>query len=314
MQTWRVSMFVQPPQPRIFITVKQQAVRSRGVPGSEGANDMARDEKKVILITGASSGMGYEAAKELAGQGHVVYGGARRVERMAPLKKLGVNPIRLDVTDEKACRDAVNRIVAEQGRIDVLINNAGYGSYGAIEDVSIEEARHQFDVNVFGVATLVKAVLPQMRKQHSGTIITTGSMGGRLVSFLGGWYHATKYSVEALSDALRMETRQFGINVVIIEPGGIKTDWGRIAADHLAASARGGAYEQVAEKTAEGMRKQYAGNMMSDPKVVVRAISKAVNSRRPRPRYLIGTGAKPLVFMHTTLPTRAFDWIMTHAS
>lgn len=277
---------------------------------------MARQarNKKVILITGASSGMGHEAAKELAQEGHVVYGGARRIEKMQDLAQYGVRPIRLDVTDENACKQAVDEIIKEQGRIDVLINNAGYGSYGAIEDVTLDEARRQFDVNVFGVAALIKAVLPHMRQRHSGRIITTGSMGGRLVSFLGGWYHATKYSIEALSDALRMELKPFGIDVTIIEPGCIKTDWGHIAADHLAQSAKGGAYEQIAEKTAEGMHKLYSGNMMSDPKVVVRAISKAVNARRPRPRYLIGMGAKPLVFMHTILPTRAFDWIMTHAS
>lgn len=277
---------------------------------------MARQarNKKVILITGASSGMGHEAAKELAQEGHVVYGGARRIEKMQDLAQYGVRPIRLDVTDEDACKRAVDEIIKEQGRIDVLINNAGYGSYGAIEDVTLDEARRQFDVNVFGVAALIKAVLPHMRQRHSGRIITTGSMGGRLVSFFGGWYHATKYSIEALSDALRMELKPFGIDVTIIEPGCIKTDWGHIAADHLAQSAKGGAYEQIAEKTAEGMHKLYSGNMMSDPKVVVRAISKAVNARRPRPRYLIGMGAKPLVFMHTILPTRAFDWIMTHAS
>lgn len=277
---------------------------------------MARQarNKKVILITGASSGMGHEAAKELAQEGHVVYGGARRIEKMQDLAQYGVRPIRLDVTDENACKQAVDEIIKEQGRIDVLINNAGYGSYGAIEDVTLDEARRQFDVNVFGVAALIKAVLPHMRQRHSGRIITTGSMGGRLVSFLGGWYHATKYSIEALSDALRMELKPFGIDVTIIEPGCIKTDWGHIAADHLAQSAKGGAYEQIAEKTAESMHKLYSGNMMSDPKVVVRAISKAVNARRPRPRYLIGMGAKPLVFMHTILPTRAFDWIMTHAS
>ncbi|MCH3925873.1 MAG: oxidoreductase [Atopobiaceae bacterium] len=277
---------------------------------------MARQarNKKVILITGASSGMGFEAAKELAAEGHIVYGAARRVEKMAPLKELGAHVVKLDVTDEASCRAAVATVVKEQGRIDVLINNAGYGSYGAIEDVSLDEAHRQFDVNVFGVAALTKAVLPYMRRQHSGTIITTGSMGGRLVSFLGGWYHATKYSVEALSDALRMETKQFGINVVIVEPGGIKTNWGHIAADHLAESAKGGAYEEIATKTAEGMHRQYSGNMMSGPKVVVRAISKAVNARRSRPRYLIGMGAKPLVFLHAILPTRAFDWMMMHAS
>lgn len=183
-------------------------------------------DKKAILITGASSGMGFEAAKELASQGHSVYGAARRVERMAPLTEYGVHTIELDVTDEEACKDAVGRVVAERGRIDVLVNNAGYGSFGTIEDVEIDEARRQFDVNVFGLAALTKAVMPQMRERRSGTIVNVSSMGGRLVTFMGGWYHATKYAVEALSDALRMEAAEFGIDVVLIEPGGIKTELG----------------------------------------------------------------------------------------
>lgn len=270
--------------------------------------------QKVILITGASSGMGYQTAETLAKEGHKVYGGARRIERMEPLKEFGVTPLKLDVTDEQSCKNAVQQVVDTEGRIDVLINNAGYGSYGAVEDVSIEEAKKQFEVNLFGLARLIKEVLPYMRKQHSGRIINISSMGGRLVSFLGGWYHATKYAVEALSDALRMETSDFGIDVVLIEPGGIKTDWGLIAADHLEESSKGGAYEEIARKTAAGMRKQYSGNMMSDPKVVSRAISRAVNRRHPKTRYLIGFGAKPLVFAHAILPTKAFDWIMKHAS
>lgn len=270
-------------------------------------------EKKVILITGASSGMGYETTKELAQQGNKVYGAARQVEKMVSLKEYGVTSLHLDVTDESSCREAVEEIIDKEGRIDVLVNNAGYGSYGAIEDVDLTEAKRQFDVNLFGLAALTKAVLPYMRARHSGTIINVSSMGGRLVSFMVGWYHATKYAVEAFSDALRMETKQFGINVVVIEPGGIKTNWGHIAADHLAESAKGGAYEETANKVAVGMHKQYSGNMMSKPKVVTRAISKAVNARRPRPRYLIGFGAKPLVFAHAILPTRAFDFIMTHA-
>ena len=139
-------------------------------------------------------------------------------------------------------------------------------------------------------------------------------MGGRFTFFLGAWYHATKYALEAFSDALRMETRAFGINVVIIEPGGIKTPWGTIAADHLEESARGGAYEEQAAQTAAGLRKLYGGSMVSDPKIVAEAISRAVNSRRPRARYLIGFGAKPLVFMHSVLPTRWFDWLMMNVS
>ncbi|MFC2474652.1 MAG: oxidoreductase [Prevotella sp.] len=271
-------------------------------------------EKKVIILTGASSGIGFQTAEKLARQGHVVYGAARRVEKMEPLKAFGVRLLQMDVTSEESIGAAVDAVIRAEGRVDVLVNNAGYGSYGAVEDVSMDEARRQFDVNLFGVAMLTKKVLPCMRRQCSGTIVNISSMGGRFTFFLGAWYHATKYALEAFSDALRMETRAFGINVVIIEPGGIKTPWGTIAADHLEESARGGAYEEQAAQTAAGLRKLYGGSMVSDPKIVAEAISRAVNSRRPRARYLIGFGAKPLVFMHSILPTRWFDWLMMNAS
>lgn len=271
-------------------------------------------EKKVIIITGASSGIGYQTAEMLARQGHKVYGAARRIEKMEPLRAVGVTPLRMDVTDEGSVSEAVSVVADAEGRIDALINNAGYGSYGAIEDVSMEEARKQFDVNLFGLAMLTKRVLPYMRKQGSGTIVNVSSMGGRVTTYFGAWYHATKYALEAFSDALRMEVGDFGINVSIIEPGGIKTPWGFIAVDHLEESAKGGAYEKQAVKTAAGMRKQYSGNMMSDPKIISKAIAKAVNARRPKTRYLIGLGAKPIVLMHTLLPARWFDYIMKHAS
>jgi short-subunit dehydrogenase len=268
----------------------------------------------VILITGASSGIGYQTAKLLGQGNHTVYGAARRIDKLNELKQYNVKPIEMDITSDESIEKAVTSIINLEGRIDVLINNAGYGSYGAIEDVSIEEAKRQFDVNLFGMARLTQLVLPQMRKQNSGRIINTSSMGGRLVTYMGSWYHATKYAVEAFSDALRMETKDFGIKVSIIEPGGTKTNWGFIAADHLQESAQGGAYETQADKAAEGMRKQYSSNMMSDPKIVSKAILNAVNSSRPKARYLIGFGAKPLVFAKAILPTKAFDFIMMHAS
>ena len=190
--------------------------------------------KKVILLTGASSGIGYQTAEHLAKEGHIVYGAARRVEAMEPLKAFGVKPVHLDITDEDSIKQALELIIQNEGRIDVLVNNAGYGSYGAVEDVSIEEAKMQFEVNIFGLARLTQLVLPHMRQQQSGRIINVGSMGGRLTSYFGSWYHATKYALEAFSDGLRMEVAEFGIDVSIIEPGGIKTDWGMIAADKLA--------------------------------------------------------------------------------
>ena len=269
-----------------------------------------KNMKKVILLTGASSGIGYQTAESLAKEGHIVYGAARRIEKMEDLKQFGVKSIYLDITDENSIKNAVDTIIGNGGRIDVLINNAGYGSFGAVEDVDISEAKMQFEVNLFGLARLVQLVLPYMRKQKSGRIINVSSMGGRLTTYFGAWYHATKYALEAFSDALRMEVSDFGIDVSLIEPGGIKTDWGIIAADKLENSAKGGAYEKEAMKTAKGMKKQYSGNLLSNPIVITKAISKAVNSNRPKARYLIGFMAKPLVFLHTILPAKVFDKIM----
>ena len=262
---------------------------------------------KVILITGASSGIGFDAAASLARQGHRVYAAARRVERMEPLKALGVVPLRMDVTDEASMEAGVRTVLEAEGRIDVLVNNAGYGYFGAIENVSMEEARRQQEVNVFGLARLCQLVLPSMRERGSGRIVNTASVAGKTVLYFGGWYHVSKYSVEALSDALRMELKPFGIDVSMIEPGGIQTDWGIIAADHLAESSKGTPYEAEGLREAETMRKAYSMRLLSKPSVVARAISKAVNSRRPRARYRVGFGAHTLVFLHTILPARWWD-------
>ena len=262
---------------------------------------------KVILITGASSGIGFDAARTLARQGHRVYAAARRVERMEPLKADGVIPLRLDVTDEASMQDAVRTILEAEGRIDALVNNAGYGYFGAIENVSMEEARRQLEVNVFGMARLCQLVLPSMREQGSGRIVNISSVAGKAVMYFGGWYHVSKYSVEALSDALRMEVKPFGIDVALIEPGGIRTDWGLIAADHLAESSKGTPYEKEGVRESETLRKAYSIRLLSKPQVVTRAISKAINRKHPRARYRIGFGADTLVFFHTLLPTRWWD-------
>ena len=265
---------------------------------------------QVILLTGASSGIGYNTAKDLAAAGHTVYGAARRVEKLEELRPFGIIPLQLDITDEDSVKKAVETIIAEQGRIDALVNNAGYGSYGAIEDVTLDEARNQFEVNLFGLARLTQLVLPQMRAQRSGRIINVSSMGGRLTTFMGAWYHATKYALEAFSDALRMETSDFGIQVSIIEPGGIKTDWGIIAADKLEESAKGGAYESIARKTAENMRRHYSSESLSDPAIISKAITHAIEAKKPKTRYLIGFMAKPAVRMHPVLPDRTSDTIV----
>lgn len=263
--------------------------------------------RKVILITGASSGIGYDAAQTLARQGHKVYAAARRVEKMEPLKADGVTPMAMDVTDSQSMATGVQAVLEAEGRIDVLINNAGYGYFGAIENVSVEEARRQVEVNLFGLAELTKLILPHMRRQGSGRIINTSSIAGKMVMPFGGWYHVTKFSVEAFSDALRMEVKPFGIKVSLIEPGGIKTDWGIIAARHLKESSVGTPYEQAALLEADLLHKAYTGNYLSAPAVVTRAILRAVNSPCPRARYRIGRFARLGVFFHSILPTRWWD-------
>ena len=161
---------------------------------------MTAPSPTIALVTGASSGIGEATARRLADDGFVVYGAARRIDRLEPLAAYGIVPLAMDVTDEASMTAGIDRILSERGRIDVLVNNAGYGSYGALEDVPLEEARRQFEVNVFGAARLMQLVLPHLRAQRSGTIINVTSMGGKIYTPLGGWYHATKFALEALSD------------------------------------------------------------------------------------------------------------------
>ena len=265
---------------------------------------------KVVLITGASSGIGYMAAKLLAEKGNIVYGAARRVEKIEELRPFGVIPVRLDITDESSILSCVEKIISEQGRIDVLVNNAGYGYYGAIETVAIEEAKKQFDVNLFGTARLTQLVLPYMREQHNGRIVNVASIAGRMTLYLGAWYHASKYALEAFSDALRMEVKPFGIDVSIVEPGGIRTDWGLVAADNLIASSCGSVYEKHAVNQAGLMRNAYSGNMLSKPELIAGAIVKAVSSRRPKCRYTLGRGAFSLLLLHGILPSRVWDSVI----
>lgn len=260
------------------------------------------------MITGASSGIGYDAAVILAKQGHKVYGAARRVELMEPLRELGVVPLRLDITDDASIEACVKTIIETEGRIDVLVNNAGYGYLGAIENVPMTEARRQLEVNLFGLARLTQLVLPHMRAQHFGRIINTSSIAGKGVILFGGWYNVSKFSVEAFSDALRMETKPFGIDVCIIEPSAIKTAWGIIAADNLEKSSRGTAYEQTGLNMAGFLRRMYTGNLLSGPQVIAKAISRAVNARCPRARYRAGFGARAFLTLHALLPARCWDF------
>ncbi len=268
---------------------------------------------RVALVTGASSGIGAATARALHDAGFIVYGAARRTGRLDDLAAGGIRPLGMDVTDESSMTSGVEAILAETGRIDVLVNNAGYGSYGAIEDVSLAEARRQFEVNVFGAAGLTRLVLPRMRQQASGTIVNVTSMGGKIYTPLGGWYHATKFALEALSDCLRLELAPFGIDVVVIEPGGIATEWGGIAADNLEQTSGGGPYGAQAEAVARSLRSEANANRNSPPSVVAGAIVKAVSARRPKTRYAVGFGAAPLIAAGALLSDRQFDALISRA-
>lgn len=266
--------------------------------------------KKVILITGASSGMGKESAKELINQGHTVYSVARRIEQMQDLKELGGHPIEMDVTNEKDIERVVDTIIGKEGKIDVLWNNAGYGLFGSVEDVPLEEAKKQFEVNVFGLAALTQKVLPYMRKMNAGTIINTSSMGGKLYTPMGAWYHASKHAVEGFSDCLRIELKEFNINVVVLEPGIIKTEWSDIMLQNFSWFSLKGAYAALTGKLIASTRKMYEKGQGSDPGVIAKTISRIVNANKPKTRYLIGFMAKPLVWMRLNLGDRMFDKII----
>ncbi|HEO8419505.1 oxidoreductase [Niallia sp. FSL W8-0635] len=269
---------------------------------------MIEGNKGVVLITGASAGMGKATAELLLEKGYVVYSAARRIERMQDLEAKGAKLIALDVTDEQSMVNGINRIMEEQGRIDVLFNNAGYGSYGAVEDVTLEEARRQFEVNLFGLSRLTQLVLPHMRRQKSGKIINNSSTGGRIYTPLGAWYHATKHALEGYSDCLRLEVAPFGIDVVVIQPGSIKSEWSNIMLEYVQKTSGKGAYANMTNayiKMASNMI-----NQASSPYVIGKIVMKAIEAKRPKTRYAAGQFAKPMLFLRSVLTDRMFDRLL----
>jgi NAD(P)-dependent dehydrogenase (short-subunit alcohol dehydrogenase family) len=265
-------------------------------------------DKKVVLITGASSGMGKETALQLIREGHIVYGGARRVDKMQNLVDNGGHAIQMDVTDHDSIVKGIKKIVDEQGRIDVLWNNAGYAVYGAVEDVSLEDARRQFEVNLFGVAAITKEVLPVMRKQKSGRIINTSSMGGKIYTLFGAWYHATKHAIEGWSDCLRLELKQFNIDVVVLEPGLIQTEFYDVLYEPFKELSKNGAYKDLANKFLSASEKKPMP--ASPPSVIAKTVSKAINAKKPKTRYVAGKMAKPLMFIRKWFGDKVYDRII----
>lgn len=263
--------------------------------------------KQVIFITGASSGIGKVTALQLIKDGHIVYGAARRVEQMQDLVDAGGHALKLDVMDNDNIKQVVAQILSEQGKIDVLINNAGYAVYGAIEDTSATDYRRQFDVNLFGVAEVTKAVLPGMRDNNKGRIINVSSVGGKIYSPLGAWYHATKHALEGWSDCLRLELEQFGIDVVIIEPGLIKTEFGDVMNAPLVERSGNGPYAKMTKSVVDAMEASYEKDEASPPSVIAEVISKAVSAAKPKTRYSAGKFATMLLFLRKWTSDRFFD-------
>ena len=264
-------------------------------------------QSQVVLITGASSGIGKETALQLIGEGHIVYGAARRLNKMEDIINAGGHAIEMDITDEAQTSAAVGQIMKEQGKIDVLVNNAGYAIYGSVEETTIEDAKRQFEVNIFGLARLTKLIIPQMRERKSGKIINMSSMGGKIYTPLGAWYHATKHALEGWSDCLRLELKQFNIDVVVIEPGAIKTEFGDVMLNPMIERSGKGPYSNIVHSLANAAKESYEKGDASSPKVISDLVSKAINSRKPKTRYVAGKYAKPMLFIRKYLGDRAFD-------
>jgi short-subunit dehydrogenase len=264
-------------------------------------------DKNVIVITGVSSGMGKATALLLAQNGYTVYGGARREEKLQELEKQGIKTAKLDVTDDKSVTEFINFVLEKENRIDVLINNAGYGEYGAVEDVTLENAKKQMEVNLFGVARMTKAVLPIMREQKSGKILNVTSIGGKMATPMGGWYYASKFAVEALSDSLRNEVRQFGIEVVVIEPGGVKTEWSDIAMQNMVAASENSAYSKLAKIAAKSSSNLDKKSNVPQPIIIAELVKKIIEAKKTKPRYAKGMMAKPILFFKWLLSDKMFD-------
>lgn len=266
----------------------------------------------VVLITGCSSGIGRAAALQLQRAGFQVHASARRPESLSELAAAGCRTVQLDVDDEASMQAAIDTV----GPVDVLVNNAGFGLYGPVEQVSIDEVRKQFETNVFGLVRLTQLVLPSMRERRHGRILNVSSMGGRTTLPGGAFYHASKYAVEAISDALRLEIRPFGLYVSLIEPGIVRTPWSEQAMQHQAASAAAddedpyGAYKDAVSASFERAYSGPLARLSIDADRVARTIVKAAAATNPRPRYLISPMAKSLVTAKTVLPDRVHDALL----
>lgn len=264
-----------------------------------------RSDQQVVLVTGASSGIGKAIAEFLADKGYYVYASARSRNKLETMRSKNLEPLQLDVTDGDAVRAAVEQIKASKGRLDILINNAGYGIYGTVEGLTQEQVRRAFDVNVFGLGQVTQAVLPLMRAQGSGTIVNMSSVVGKVSMPVLGWYAATKHAVEGLTDALRLEVKPFGINVVMIEPGSISTGFEDTAMATLAECSDPECYTDMRDGFGKIIRNGYAS--APGPQVVVDQVYKAITARNPKARYTAGRDATMFIAMKGLLSDGLFD-------
>lgn len=268
---------------------------------------MNNSSRPVALVTGASSGMGKSIARRLIADGYLVYVAARNTDRMADLASLGAIPLRMDISKDEDILSVVRTITQTSGGVDLLVNNAGYGLYGPVEEIPLDEARYQFEVNVFGPARLTQLLLPAMRARGAGTIVNITSMGGKIYTVLGAWYHATKHALEGWSDSLRLEVEPFGIRVIIIEPGLIETGFGDAASAGILERSAGGPYTKLAQRVAASMDRSYGRGQGTDPGVIADVVGNAVRSARPATRYVAGKYARIMIWIRKWLGDRIFD-------
>ena len=267
---------------------------------------------KAVLITGCSTGIGRATAEHLAASGWNVYATARKLESIEDLKGKGCKLLDLDVCDERSMQAGVEAVTSAEGAVGVLVNNAGYSQSGAVESVPLDQVRRQFETNVFGLVRMIQLVLPGMRRQHWGKIVNISSMGGKLTFPGGGFYHATKHAVEAISDALRFEVRGFGVDVIVIEPGLIRTRFGETAVTSMksSSSSSDGPYADFNEAVATATAAVYEGPLArlgAGPEAVARKIERAISRRRPRTRYPVTASARLIMTQRRILPDRAWD-------
>lgn len=263
---------------------------------------------QIVLVTGASGGIGKAIAEHLAAKGYYVFASARRMKKLEALRGQNIEPLQLDVTDSEAIRSAIEHIKATKGRLDVLVNNAGYGLYGTVEGITPERARHQFDVNVFGLVEMTQAVLPIMRSQESGVIVNMSSVVGKVSIPVSGWYAASKHAVEALSDALRGEVKPFGIKVVVIEPGPIKTGFDDVALDSLSKTNDPPAYKSLVSSFGKFIENTY--RQAPGPDMIAKVVHQAIISANPKTRYALPMDSSMSIRLKTWFGDRIFDRVI----